>query len=279
MAESPAEKPILFHPEEPPQFGREVCFLCGVPLSPDRNTDEHVVPKWIQERFELWDQKLMLLNRTQIPYRKLTIPCCLACNRDHLGKIEERVQKACDQGAQAVRELPPLTLFLWVGKIFFGLLYREHLLPWNRRQQEEGPIVPADLLEEFRLHHQFLQAARVPIEFSPNVPASLFVYDTMEPSERKMGFDYLDFLEGMGMSIRVGKVGIVACLQDGGAVKYSFGEGYEEFEKIKLHWMQFAEVTARTFYDISRFNRTPKFIIAESNGNWPRSACDSGIDG
>src|SRR6516164_3296134 len=113
MAESPAEKPILFHPEEPPQFGREVCFLCGVPLSPDRNTDEHVVPKWIQERFELWDKTLMLLNRTQIPYRKLTIPCCLACNRDHLGKIEERVQKACDQGAQAVRELPPLTLFLW----------------------------------------------------------------------------------------------------------------------------------------------------------------------
>src|SRR5205085_2605186 len=58
----------------------------------------------------------------------------------------------------------------------------------------------------------------------------------------------------------------VACLQDGGAVKYSFGQGYERFEKIKLHWVQFAEVTARTLYDLSRFNRTPKFMLGEGNG-------------
>jgi len=71
----------------------------------------------------------------------------------------------------------------------------------------------------------------------------------------------------MGLSIRVGRVGIIACLQDGGAVKYAFEEQYKEFEKLTLDWAQFAEVTARIFYDLSRFNRIPKFILAEGNGH------------
>lgn len=258
-----AKSGLLFRPDERPQFGREFCFLCGAMLTEERDSDEHVVPKWIQERYELWDQKLTLLNRTTIPYRQLKIPCCSICNSEHLGKIEADVQKACDAGREAVLALPPVTVFLWAGKILYGLLYREHLLSWNRQVEEEGAIVPVELLERFRLHHQFLQAARIPFDFQPGVPASIFVYKTLEPTNRKMGFDYWDSPEGIVLSIRVGKVGIIVCLQDGGAVKSTFPDHYREFEKISLHWTQFAEVTARVFYDLTRFNRVPKFILVE----------------
>lgn len=256
---------LLFTPENPPQFGREFCFLCGAGLPADRNTDEHVIPKWVQERYKLWNQKLTLLNNTTIPYRQLTIPCCKTCNNVHLGKIELEMQKACVAGAEAVRALPIETLFIWAGKILYGLLYREHLLAWSRRDEKEGPIVPAELLERFRLHHQFLQAARVPFEFITGVPASVFVYRTMEPSDIKMGFDYWDNIMALGISIRVGKVGIVACLQDGGALKYSFDDYYETFQKLNVHWMQFAEITAKIFYDLSRFNRVPKFMLVDGD--------------
>lgn len=262
MADHPTPS-LLFKPDDRPQFGREFCFLCGVALTADRDSDEHVIPKWIQERYELWDEKLTLMNRSTIPYRQLKIPCCSVCNSKHLSKIETEVQKACDAGREALLDLPPVTLFLWAGKILYGLLYREHLLSWNRQAEKEGPIVPAELLEQFRLHHQFLQAARIPFEFQPQVPASLFVYKAMEPSNRKMGFDYWDHPRALGLSIRVGKVGIVACLQDGGAVKSGVGHHYREYESIALHWAQFAEVTARIFCDLDRFNRVPKFILGE----------------
>jgi hypothetical protein len=258
---------LLFKPDERPQFGRDFCFLCGEELTDDRDSDEHVIPKWIQERYQLWDQKLTLLNRTQIPYRQLKIPCCKTCNSEHLAKIETEMQRACDAGREAVLNLPPLTLFLWAGKILFGLMYREHLLSWNRRDEQEGPIVPAEVLEHFRLHHQFLQAARIPMQFIPSVPASLFVFDTLEPSEVKAQFDYWDFAFALGLSIRVGKVGIVACLQDGGAVEHSFGSFHRKYEGLPLHWAQFAEMTARIFYDLSRFNRVPKFLLMEGNGH------------
>ncbi|MGH2508001.1 MAG: hypothetical protein ACRDHZ_11445 [Ktedonobacteraceae bacterium] len=156
-----------------------------------------------------------------------------------------------------------MTLFLWAGKILYGLLYREHLLDVNRRVPADGPIVPAELLEQFRLHHQFLQASRIPFDFVPHIPASIFVYETLVPTNAGMGFDYWDELGRLAISIRVGKVGIVACLQDGGAVEEVFGSEYEKYTGVALHWAQFAEVTARVFYDLFRFNRVPKFMLIE----------------
>ena len=41
---------LLFNPDEAPQFGREFYFLCGLALDAERDSDEHVIPKWIQER-------------------------------------------------------------------------------------------------------------------------------------------------------------------------------------------------------------------------------------
>ncbi|MGC2743214.1 MAG: hypothetical protein WA672_08500 [Candidatus Angelobacter sp.] len=88
----------------------------------ERNTDEHVIPKWVQQRYDLWNQRLTLLNKTEISYRQLTIPCCVTCNGTHLNKIETAMQQACDAGAQAVRDLLSQTVFIWMGKILYGLL-------------------------------------------------------------------------------------------------------------------------------------------------------------
>src|SRR5579864_1415411 len=260
------ELKLLFDPEDKIQYGRDVCFLCGAALPAEHNTDEHVIPKWVQQRYDLWNQRLTLLNKTEIPYRQLTIPCCVTCNGTHLNMIETAMQQACDAGAQAVRDLPSQTVFIWMGKILFGLLYREHFLSWSRRAPDEGVIVDEETLRRYRLHHQFLQAARIPFEFQPDVPASILVYETLEPADDKMRFDYRDNPLMLSIAIRVGKVGIIACLQDGGALKYSFGDHFKEFETLQLHPMQFSGVTAQVWYDLSRFNRTPKFMLHEQAG-------------
>src|SRR4051794_24050423 len=101
------------------------CFLCGVELSSDNRSDEHVFPKWLLNEFDLWDERLNLLNGTTIPYRQLTIPCCLTCNTYWLSQIEEKVQKAFSAGADAVEALDRVALCLWLGKIYYGLLFKE----------------------------------------------------------------------------------------------------------------------------------------------------------
>ena len=84
------------------------------------------------------DQTLVLLNGTTIPYRQLTVPCCRECNNEHLEPIESNVMAAVNQGPEAVEALDRKTLFLWLGKIFFGLLYKESLIPLTGNGRHGG---------------------------------------------------------------------------------------------------------------------------------------------
>lgn len=54
---------------------RHRCFLCGTDLMLAGNTDEHVIPKWAQRRYDLWNQTVTLLNGTGLKYSQLTVPC------------------------------------------------------------------------------------------------------------------------------------------------------------------------------------------------------------
>jgi hypothetical protein len=129
------------------RFGRSTCFLCSRPLRTKNRTDEHIFPKWLQNKFDLWNCNLSLINRTDIRYRQLRVPCCKDCNRVHLSKIEDKMKRAASMGPAAVTALDPIIPYLWMGKIYFGLLYLESLLPSDRRIKSK-PILPREALEE-----------------------------------------------------------------------------------------------------------------------------------
>lgn len=132
------------------KFGFSTCFLCGCRLGSKNRSDEHVIPKWVQKKFKLKNQHLHLLNRTTIPYRQLTIPCCRTCNNKLLQPIEKKMSVAVNDGAKAVRAINRQDLFIWLGKIFYGLLYRELFLPWDRTGKKRGKITSKALLEQYR---------------------------------------------------------------------------------------------------------------------------------
>jgi hypothetical protein len=71
----------------------------------------------MQNDFELWDQPLSLLNRTDIPYRQLEIPCCKECNECWLSPVEDQESQAFRAGAAAVEALDEtvLCLFFFAG--------------------------------------------------------------------------------------------------------------------------------------------------------------------
>src|SRR4051794_9339716 len=83
----------------------EFCFLCGVSLSTG-GTQEHVFPKWLLRRHNLWNEELVLLNNTAIKYSQLKIPCCNNCNNVHLGGLENRIRTAVEAGYEESVRLP-----------------------------------------------------------------------------------------------------------------------------------------------------------------------------
>jgi hypothetical protein len=67
------------------------CTFCGRPAE----TVEHVIPKWLQNHFDLFDQKLELWNGTTMPQRLATVsamrttsrPLDRRCGRAHIYEV------------------------------------------------------------------------------------------------------------------------------------------------------------------------------------------------
>ena len=242
------------------KYDSSVCFLCSRSLGKLKSTDEHVIPRWAQYRFELWDQRLTLLNYSKIPYRYLTVPCCEDCNSNQLQPIETSVASAVSQGADAVRKLGNKMLFLWLGKIFYGILYKELMLSSDRKTPNAPPIVPEKIIREYEKHLFFLQEARGKIEsvgFSS--PGSIFVFRTQTHTNRTFQWDFCDNLETYFIAIRMGEVGIIGVLADGGAQQLAV-DFYDELKDFPLHPIQFRELCAVFSYRSTQATRTPKYV-------------------
>jgi hypothetical protein len=176
--------------------------------------------------------------------------------------VENAIASATLAGPEEVRSLDQMLVFNWLGKIFYGLLHRELFLLFNRQAPDDGTITTPELLKQFQLLHYFIQNVRVPIHFEGGFPASIFIYETKVPTEQQYQWDFRDNLTNLFISVRMGRVGIVAVLQDGGAQEVLRNE-LEQLLVYPLHPIQHLEVCAMVCYKALLATRTPKYIISD----------------
>src|SRR5690606_33236962 len=112
------EEPDFYRPLRQENFDGENCFLCG--KKSDAKTAEHIFPKWLQHKYDLWDQKLILTNFSPIPYRHLTVPCCPKCNNEDLSLMEEKFRKLLERSFENLSFQDELTIFQWTAKILYA---------------------------------------------------------------------------------------------------------------------------------------------------------------
>lgn len=243
------------------------CFLCGTLINKSNRSEEHVLPKWILNEFNLWDEKISLLNDTLIPYRQLVIPSCKECNNSFLSQLETDIKGILLQEFRNLSPKEENRLFQWCSKLLFGLLYKEMSLRFDRRDEAQGTITNKGFLEDFSTFHHFMTSIRRNFEFVEFTPYSVFVSEIAVASETSVNFDYCDFIaitqaaeaySSLGLAIRVQEFGIICIFQDNGHLKEHFQPQFDRFKDIPLHPMQFLELACRAFYKhtIRTFNAT-----------------------
>jgi hypothetical protein len=239
----------LFDAFDKHDFSLNTCFLCGTRLSAATRSDEHVFAQWMLRRFDLYNQQLVLLNGTTIPYRQLTIPCCSRCNNEHLSKLEGRVRGVVE-GDRPLHTLDEKTLYLWASKIFYGILYREVLLPMDRAARGSSlSIVSIGQMQSYRMLHIFLQTVRLPIgfqSFDSDFPASVFVFKVQQPRTVPAQFDFRDDIQHGTLYLRLGRLGILAVF-DAGAQAFDWKSLYRKYRRFRLHPIQLEELAAAMF--------------------------------
>lgn len=242
------------------QVADENCFLCGTEDA--YLTQEHVFPKWLQHRYELKDKRLNLLNDTKIQYKNLLIPCCAKCNREDLSRLEKVISSAVSGGYEQISKLDPYLLYLWIGKLYFGVLRKEISLARDRSRPNDGTIISKETLRSFSALHLFLQGIRGKHEFTGHPPYSLLVCNLHDVGSPR-NFFFQDSFNHMAVGLRLGEIGIIAALEDAGLTSKTYGRYIDEVAGKKLHPIQFDELYAKVLYQLSLVEGPIKYITTK----------------
>jgi hypothetical protein len=224
----------------------EHCFLCDAPLTPANQTVEHVFPKWLLKNHGLAKSgrsSVKLLNKTDLPYRQATIPCCRSCNNEWLSRAEAQVGAAFEAGYEAVAALDPDLLYSWLAKIYYGMLYREALLPEDRSQPDGLRIVDPDALDQVAMLRMLLQWFQGQTEWS-TTPGSVWVFRAQTLDNPELNFDFADNFISDSIGLRIGETAVIACLTDWGFVKNCSLRPLTVAQSLSLHPLQFRETLA-----------------------------------
>lgn len=236
------------------------CFLCGaldVSIS-----QEHVFPKWLQHRYNLWNQRLILLNKTFIQYRNLRVPCCAICNNEQLSQLEGKISSAVASGYHACVKLDPRLWYLWCGKLFYGVVRKELDLPLDRAQPNSGGILSEPNLESFSNLHRFLQGILGKHMFLGEAPYSVLICNLYELAEQ-FHYSFVDSFPYMTLAIRMGETGVIVAFEDAGLTSKSYGRYVAAVDGRKMHPLQFDELYAKVTYQVSLIDNSINYITSE----------------
>lgn len=175
----------------------------------------------MQNRFNLWNQKITIPNGTQITYKQLIIPACNDCNNIVFGKLEQKMKysKASD-----------IEIWQWANKIHFGLWYKDGILNYDRKKPgvKISDVYQAnDVLKQSR---HFLLCVRGGFNCDPNPFGSVFTFEF----EEEQPFNFVHLLSSSSIYICLGNVAYIIFVTDGQILKkdmISFQKSYQELKK------------------------------------------------
>ena len=180
------------------------CFACGA----SAETVEHVIPSWLQHRFKLWDELMVLPNGTTIPYRQLTVPACNRCNTSCFAPLEARIES--DRASAS-------DIWKWANKIHYGLMWKDRFLAWDRRRQGATIADAFVAIDPLQRSRRFLECVWGDFSVDPDPFGSVFVFRFEGREEFRFGH----FPSSGSIGVCLGPVGYVVFTEDGQGVKRS----------------------------------------------------------
>ena len=238
------------------------CFICGASPENVKFNDEHIVPRWILRKLDLFNEQITLPTGQKIRYGSYTLPCCAECN-SFLGKtFEEPISAAVDGGLEGVNKLVEgpggWTVFLWLALIFLKTHLKDTLLriDLDRRKRDDRIASAYDwgLMHHI---HALARARQVGATIADDVFGTLAVLPA-KVDDHLFEFDYRDVYEANTVLLRVGDVAFVAVLDDSCACAHFFSD---HFNRITgpLSPLQLREVLSHLTLLNAKLKYRPKY--------------------
>lgn len=240
------------------------CFVCGVQPGTVPFNDEHVIPRWVLRRFELFERTITLPNGSTFRYGQYKVPCCEGCNTVLGESIEKPVSAITEGGLEAVaahvKEKGPWLLFYWLVLIYF----KTHLRDLRLRESLDGRLGSnekiGDRYDWEGMHHLhcLIRSPLVEASLCPEVLGSLYILP-VDAQPLPEPFDYADLYQGQAVLVRLGSVCLVAVLNDAGAASSIFAPALRRLH-LPLNPLQAREILARLAFINASLEVRPEFF-------------------
>jgi hypothetical protein len=245
------------------------CFICGRTYDASAFNDEHVVPDWLLTRFRLHNSRLTLPNGTQRPYGQHKIPCCIDCNSLLGREIEQHIAMITggDYSAFAAaiaweyQFLPEQ----WLALVFLKLHLMDGRLrrTRDRRLKDDATISEGRIWEHFHHLHALVRSIHTGATVGPRVLGTLITFPIEDPAGEKH-FDLLTFTEDFTLYVRVGQIGMIHVIDDGGGVAEIMRDLRVRIGDGPFSPAQARELAARTAYGNRILLGRPSFFTQVS---------------
>jgi hypothetical protein len=166
------------------------CFLCLRTFDETRTgTLEDVIPKWLLKHLDLASTGADLPGGQLFRYTQRKVPCCYPCNQFLSRELEQPMSRAIKSGFEAVQDVHPNVVLLWLAKIYYGTRYRETDLRFDLRDSQAPKMLEVtDLLGRIDYLRRCLRVGPRNLMFMAP-PASIWALRAGRPSERRHQFD------------------------------------------------------------------------------------------
>lgn len=255
-------------------YDTDKCFVCGCDLinsaidCDNKKTEEHIIPKWVQRKYNLWTKLMQLSNGTKIQYQHLKVQCCHRCNENMKEFFEDTIYNSSLDGFECVKKLDDNILFLWATKISYSLAYKELFLPKDRAKPKEAMICSAYDMDERIMERVFLEAVVLEKDIAPKL-GSVFTFELIDAKEND--FFVSDLHNKRFFYIQLGKTGIAVCTFDAGLVKKSIFKSHclirhitkNEFYLFCMMCSNIVETVFSPYYN-------PLYFIDIKDGFWEK---------
>jgi hypothetical protein len=183
-------------------------------------TDEHVIPQWMQSRYNLHDQMVVIPNGTTLPYRYVKVPVTSKHNAA-FGNIENRIS----QGIYSAQEV-----YLWALKVHVGFLFRDATLKVDRSRQDSKTIWNIDdFSTEIEIFRTLYSIWRQGGTIDPDPFGSVFILDALTPEPE---FDFIHCVRSGTIMFQLGtKIIFVALWDQGDGLKANLLEQWHQYHK------------------------------------------------
>ncbi len=247
----------LYKPFTKFEFDHKKCFLSGEILG-EETERQTVFSSFLIDTYKLNERPFKMLDESMCSYADLKLPVSLSTS-EKFNFLENDIETAFSKGYEVVKNLEEITIFQWVAKTVYGVIYNE--IAEAIKQQSsfaEGFNMSQGLIHKFSNLHLMLQSVIKPVILEDFSPWSIFLTKVNNAPEE---FSYRDEINTLTFSLRIKDFGLIVCLQDNGANKNYHHDILQQVESKVLHPIQFEELCAKFFYSAYLFNRLPEYHI------------------